>query len=118
MGAAWIAVIITQWVVILLLCLVCIGILRYLAVFRERMEIAAPPTTAMSPGEQIGDLEFHQIGGGLPFRIPNGRPCLLAFVTAACGGCREFLSQVNDILVKGRRDTGIDIALVVLVSSN
>src|SRR5580700_5697230 len=114
MGAPWIAVIVTQWVIIVLLCAVCLGILRYLAVFRERMDLAAPPTTALNIHDRIPDLEFEQLATHTPFTIPRGRSCLLVFVTATCGSCRNFLAQVDDIVARGRRNDQIDLALVVL----
>jgi hypothetical protein len=114
MGSAWIAVIVTQWIVIAILCLVCIGILRYLAVFRERMELAAPSTTALSIGERIPELEFQRVDTDSTFQVPRGRACMLAFVSTTCGGCTAFLTQVDEILIRGRRDNRIDVAIAVM----
>ncbi len=113
MSASWIAVIVTQWIVIAILCLVCAGILRYLAIFRERMETAAPATTALSAGDRVPELALQRIGTGEPFEIPRGREIVLAFVSPTCGGCRALLGQVDGILQAGRRSGRVALALVV-----
>jgi hypothetical protein len=114
MGPAWTAVVVSQWIVIALLCLVCIGILRYLAVFRERMELAAPPTTALSIGERVPELEFQRVDTGEALRFPRGRACLLAFVTSNCGSCSALLTQVDEIIRRGRSNSQSELVIVVM----
>jgi len=114
MSSTWIAVVVTQWIVIVLLVLVTIGILRYLAFFRERMELAAPPSTARHIGDAIPELQFLDLSTRSPFKIPSGRSSLLLFVSVTCGGCSELLTQVEGIVTAGRRNPGTDLAVVVI----
>jgi hypothetical protein len=112
MSGVWIAVIVTQWILLVVLCLVCVGILRYLAVFRERMELAAPTITALSIGEAVPELEFTELVTQAPFSLTRGRSCLLVFLSSTCPGCRQVLAQMDELAARGRRSTGTEIALV------
>lgn len=114
MSSVWIAVVATQWIVIGLLTLATIGILRYLAHFRERMELAAPPTTAHYIGEQIPSLEFQDLFTRLPYGVPNGRQCLLLFVSFTCGSCNDLLAQVEGISARRRNPNPVDLAVIVI----
>jgi hypothetical protein len=112
MSGAWIAVIVTQWIIIIALCLVCVGILRYLAVFRERMELAAPTITALSIGEAVPELEFTELATQAPFTLTRGRSCLLLFLSSTCSGCRHVLAQMDELTARGRQSMDTQIALV------
>jgi len=107
MHGIWLVAFVLQWILLLLLAVLFAGVLRFLASFQEKIQLAAPPVSRFELGERVGAFELPDLvsrtisSQDVLQRYPQS---LLLLLTPTCTSCRMVLSQVAEL---ASRDGGL-----------
>ncbi len=116
MSGAWFIVMVVQWLLTLFLLFLVIGILRYLALVKERWDVAAPRISGYELGQVVEDIELidiHTTSHHLLELIGRRRGALLFFVTSGCSSCILLMNQITELL--NHPEIPIEKTLIMIV---
>lgn len=115
MQGPWIIAFIVQWVVVLVLILLVVGILRHLAVLEEQWRLATPPISSYEVGQLIGEFELPDVTGTMvrsPELLAGSEGAVLLFASSTCSACVSLLAQVSELI--SNRSVALGKSLVVI----
>jgi len=119
MSGLWAIAFVLQWVMLLLLAIVLAGVLRFLASFQEKMQLAAPSTSRFELGERVDHFELPDLRGHLisskDFLERNHRELLL-LMTPTCGSCRDLALQIAELTTRPGGLEALTWPLVLVIS--
>lgn len=115
MQGAWLIAFTVQWVMVLILALLVIGILRHLVIMEQRWNLATPPISAYEKGQRIAEFELPN-PTGTKLRssdlLDQSDGGVILFVSASRSACVTLLTQVAAIVT--RRDMTLKKSLIVI----
>lgn len=102
MQGLWLIAFIVQWILVLGLVVLVIGILRYLASIQERWNLAIPTVSSYELHQHIGEFELpDRTGTMLKSRnLLHQSGAVLLFITAGCQSCTTLLAQVSELVTR------------------
>lgn len=115
MQGPWLIAFIVQWVVVLVLMLLVVGILRHLVSLEEQWRLAAPPISSYKVGQLIGKFELPDVTGTMvrsPELLAGSEGAVLLFASSTCSACVSLLAQVSGLI--GNRSVALKKSLVVI----
>jgi hypothetical protein len=116
MQGIWVLTFLVQWVLVLLLAVLVVGILRYLHSVQERWDLAVPAISKYEIRQKIDDFELPDVSGtkirSRDVFLPSGVAILV--VTPSCRSCLALLDQVSE-LVK-RPNTVLTKPILIIVA--
>jgi hypothetical protein len=100
MPTGWAIVIVVQWVAIVALVIVVLGILRQLAAHLDRAPATESVLRIQSSAAAVGTRlpAFASAGdGGVtePATLPGGQPAVLLFLSAGCAPCQSLAAEIS-----------------------
>lgn len=121
MEGIWLIAFLVQWVLMVFLGLLVIGILRQLNVMQQRWNMAAPPITALEIGDELPPVTLPDLHGSavvVNARLRHRGGALL-FLSADCSSCRMLLERLSRLEQRERnrgqdRDGQKEVVLVVM----
>lgn len=121
MEGIWLMAFLVQWVLMVFLGLLVIGILRQLNVMQQRWNMAAPPITALEIGDELPPVTLPDLHGSavaVNARLRHRGGALL-FLSADCSSCRMLLERLSRLEQRERnhgqdRDGQKEVVLVVM----
>lgn len=103
MEGVWLIAFLIQWLLLLFLVLIIVGVLRQLRIMQERWHLAAPPITAYELGERIADFELPnaagtQVQSNRILQLTSGG--VILFVSSTCSSCAAVMAQVAELVTR------------------
>jgi peroxiredoxin len=116
MQGIWLLAFIVQWVPVLLLALLVVGILRYLHSVQERWDLAVPAISKYEIRQKIDDFELPDMSDTkIKSRdVLRSSGSAILFVTPSCRSCLALLDQVSELV--NRPDTIFNKAILIIVA--
>ncbi|MGH2388866.1 MAG: TlpA family protein disulfide reductase [Chloroflexota bacterium] len=119
MSGIWLSAFILQWLLLGVVTVLLAGLLRYLAAFQERMQLAAPVTSVFELGQKIVDFQLPDAYGVLIRAeeiIRKTKKTVILLGTLTCSSCRTVFLELDELST--RRDTAIfaDAQIIVLLA--
>lgn len=103
MQGFWAVAFILQWVLLLLITAVVIGMARYLGSIQERIETTAPTVTKYDKGDVLEDFELPDLSGrgvALANVIGQGRKAMLFYLSPDCVSCKTVVMQLEEVATR------------------
>lgn len=100
MSGIWLAIEILQWVLLLFLVVLNLGMLRYLASFREQTQSHLSETSKFKLGEQVSNFTLPDIHNTLfatEQLFAHNTRILLLFLNSGCSPCKTIVEQVEEL---------------------
>ncbi len=100
MSGIWLATEILQWIVLLFLVVLNLGMLRYLASLREQTQSRLPETSKFKLGEQVSNFALPDIHNTLfatEQLFGHNTRILLLFLNSGCGPCKTIVEQIEEL---------------------
>lgn len=102
MQGLWLIAFLVQWVLVLTLIVLVIGVLRYLVSVKERWNLAIPAITKYELQQRIDDFELPD-GAGVIVKSTDAfsqSGAVILLVTATCQSCTALLTQVSEVVTR------------------
>lgn len=100
MTGMWIVAFVLQWVLLLLLTVLLIGVLRYLGLVQKNIHLVTRYASRFEEGDHINHFELADLEG-LPVvskaLLSQSKKTLLFFLTPGCSGCKAVISQIANL---------------------
>ncbi|SRR5579884_446722 len=107
MEQAWMIALILQWIFLLLLALMMVGVLRYLSFVQRNIHLVIRYASRFEPGDKITHFELADLNG-LPVLsknvLRNNEKTLLLFLNGSCSSCKKIVKYVADL---AKREGGL-----------
>lgn len=103
MQTPWIIAFVAQWLLLLALTLLVIGMLRYLVALEGRWKIADRPISSYEVGQRIDEFVLPDITGakvrsdGL---LADSEGAVILLISSSCPSCYTLLHQVAEIVTR------------------
>ncbi len=100
MSGIWLATEILQWILLVLLVVLNLGMLRYLASFREQAQRRLPERSKFKLGERVSNFALPDIHNTLFVTeqlFGQNTRILLLFLHSGCGPCKTLVEQVEEL---------------------
>jgi thiol-disulfide isomerase/thioredoxin len=101
MNPIWIASMVLQWVVILVLCLLVLSLMRQLGQFTATPNQEKNPDEIFTPFTEMPEYSVPLIGGGnFIFGGTDAKPALIVFFAPRCTACEELPPAIREFVKK------------------
>jgi peroxiredoxin len=97
----WMIAFIVQWVIVLVLMLLVVGVLRHLGNLEEQWRLATPPISSYEIGQSISEFELPDAVGTMirgSNLLAGSEGAILLFVTSTCSACVSLLTQISGLI--------------------
>lgn len=101
MQGPWLIAFIVQWVVVLVLILLVVGVLRHLGNLEEQWRLATPPISSYEIGQAISEFELPDAVGTMiqsSTFLAEAEGAVLLFVSSTCSACVSLLTQISQLI--------------------
>ena len=118
MQGPWLIAFFVQWMLVIILLVLVVGILRYLSSVKERWTLAVPAITRYELGEIVADFEAPDMRNS-PIKIKEllsrfNRGIVILFVSAKCTACETSMQQVIELLSRQQEAFSKTLLIVAL----
>src|SRR2546430_5115552 len=100
MQGFWLVAFLVQWVLILFLTILMIGVLRSLASLQEFISQSSPDRSRFELGEQVSNFSLIDLQGNSiasQSLLGHGQKVLLVFLNSTCGSCSIMTKQLAEL---------------------
>ncbi|MGH2443736.1 MAG: peroxiredoxin family protein [Chloroflexota bacterium] len=119
MTGTWVVVFALQWVLLVLVTVLLVGVLRYLSSVQERIELAAPHITKFELRDRVSDFELPGLDGrSVASRslIGCGVRAVILLLNPGCSSCKTAMMQVAELALRDGGLTRIGWSVVCICS--
>lgn len=103
MTGIWLIVFVLQWLLLLLLAVLMVGVLRYLSFVQRNIHLVAQYSSRFDLGERISHFELPDLEG-LPVvskvLFNRNQRTVLLFLSTSCSGCSALVSYLANLVRK------------------
>ncbi len=107
MEGIWLVAFVLQWIIVLLLVVLMVGVLRYLDFVRRNIHLVTRYASRFEEGDRINRFELSDLNG-LPavsdVLLSANSKTLLFFLNTGCSGCKAAVKLVADL---AKREGGL-----------
>jgi peroxiredoxin len=100
MTGIWIVAFALQWVLLLLLAILTVGVLRYLSFVQNNIHLVTRYASRFEEGDRIGRFELSDLNG-LPVLsktlLNTSKKTLLFFLSTSCNGCDAVIHRLASL---------------------
>lgn len=117
MQGLWLVAFGLQWLLILILCVLVAGILRYLGSIQEKIDLVAPAISRFALGERVSEFTLQDIWGNTfasTSWIGQREQVMLLFLNPTCDGCKTVVKQLAEVLQRPERVEGEEWSFLLI----
>lgn len=100
MQEPWVIAFLVQWLVVLVLVVLVVGLLRHLGTLEEQLRLDIPPISSYDVGQSIGEFALPDVTGASiqsSDLLAGSGGAVLLFVTSTCSACENLLAQFSEL---------------------
>jgi hypothetical protein len=113
----WLVAFGLQWLLILILCVLVAGILRYLGSIQEKIDLVAPAISRFALGERVSEFTLPDIWGNKfasTSWIGQRERVMLLFLNSTCDSCKTVVKQLAEVLERPEHAQGEEWAFLLI----
>jgi peroxiredoxin len=107
MAGLWIVAFVLQWVLLLLLTVLMVGVLRYLGFIQQNIHLVIRYASRFEQGDRISHFELPDLEGLSVVSktlLDASQRTLLLFLNTSCSGCKAVIRYLADLI---KREGGL-----------
>lgn len=100
MSAIWIVAFVAQWILLITLFLLMIGLLRYVAPVKDHIDATVPHISRYDVGDRLADFALPDLDGRMISSasiLQSGQRALILLVSAGCSPCKTLVMQLEEL---------------------